>query len=83
MNSYLVTFLSTHHALKAEKILKKEESGIDLIPTPREISSECGFSIFIENTVRKPEQILKNIDYEHIYMINYSPDGEKNYEKNN
>lgn len=41
----LITFSSTSHALKAEKILKAREAEFLLIPTLREISSSCGLSV--------------------------------------
>lgn len=46
----LFTFLSVHHALKAEKILRTLGLEFDIIPTPRSISSSCGMSIIIEST---------------------------------
>jgi len=42
--SYLViTFESTHKAIKAEKTLEGLE--IEIIPTPRQLSANCGISI--------------------------------------
>ena len=82
-NNYLVTFFSTHHALKAEKILKKDHENIDLIPTPREISSECGFSVLIRESSAEPESLLKGIKFENIYTVKINSDGGKYYEKNN
>lgn len=42
--SYLViTFESTHQAIKAEKTLEGFE--IEIIPTPRQLSANCGISI--------------------------------------
>ncbi|MCF7934365.1 MAG: DUF3343 domain-containing protein [Spirochaetia bacterium] len=43
---YLITFLSTFYTMEAEEVfLSRDEASFLLIPTPREISSECGFSI--------------------------------------
>ncbi len=81
MNRYLVTFFSTHHALKAEKLLKEKINGITLIPTPREISSECGFSLFLEKTNDSPQELLSSLPYEHLYMIDTDTEGERTYEK--
>lgn len=83
MNDFLVTFFSTHHALKAEKALKEISSHIDLVPTPREINSECGFSVLIKEFEDKPSTLLKNMSYEQIYQIIYNDKGAKTYEKNN
>ncbi|MGB9629883.1 MAG: DUF3343 domain-containing protein [Thermodesulfobacteriota bacterium] len=38
-------FRSVHHVMKAEKLLKGKGIKIDLIPVPREISSDCGVAI--------------------------------------
>ena len=81
MSDFLVTFFSTHHALKAEKILKVISPRIDLIPTPREINSECGFSVLIRDFEDKPSTLFKDLSYEHIYQIKYNSKGAKTYEK--
>ncbi len=81
MNNYLVTFFSTHHALKAEKILKKELAEIDLIPTPREISSECGFSVLIKKDTNNIKKYIAHLSYEHCYLIIENNKKEKTYEK--
>ncbi len=39
----LITFMSTHHAFKAEKVLKKKIV-MKVIPTPHIITSSCGQS---------------------------------------
>jgi hypothetical protein len=44
----IITFLSVHHALKAEKVLLKEGLAISMIPVPREISSDCGVALKFE-----------------------------------
>ena len=41
----VVTFESTHHAIKTEGILKENEIPFKTIPTPREITLSCGLSI--------------------------------------
>jgi hypothetical protein len=41
----LYVFSSVHHVMKAEKLLKSRGLRIDLIPMPREISSDCGVAI--------------------------------------
>jgi len=38
-------FRSVHHVMKAEKLLRRKGIKIDLIPVPREISSDCGVAI--------------------------------------
>ena len=41
----LLVFLSVHQVMKAEKLLKHQGVNVDLIPLPREISSDCGVAI--------------------------------------
>ena len=41
----LFVFSSVHQVMKAERILKGRCYRIDLIPMPREISSDCGVAI--------------------------------------
>ncbi len=41
----VITFRSTHHAMKTEKALKNANLDIKMIPTPREITASCGLSI--------------------------------------
>ena len=41
----LLVFESVHQVMKAEKLLKGQGIKIDLIPMPREISSDCGVAI--------------------------------------
>ena len=38
-------FSSIHHVMRAEKLLKGKGIKIDLVPVPREISSDCGVAI--------------------------------------
>jgi hypothetical protein len=41
----VVLFYSTAHALRAEKVLKQAGVQIKLIPTPRQLSSDCGVAL--------------------------------------
>ncbi|NLK51187.1 MAG: DUF3343 domain-containing protein [Syntrophomonadaceae bacterium] len=60
-NVYTVfTFVSTHQALKAEKVLKEEALKASIIPVPREISSLCGLAIRVDAQQRgQVEQTLR------------------------
>jgi hypothetical protein len=42
---YVFIFESVHRVMKAEKLFKGKGIKIDLIPVPREISSDCGVAI--------------------------------------
>jgi transcriptional regulator GlxA family with amidase domain len=41
----IFTFPSTHQVLMAEKLLLAESISHEIIPTPKNISSDCGMSI--------------------------------------
>ncbi len=43
-------FDSIHYVLKAEKALKKEGVSCELVPVPREISSDCGMAVAIDES---------------------------------
>ncbi|MGA2467913.1 MAG: DUF3343 domain-containing protein [Thermodesulfobacteriota bacterium] len=40
-------FESVHRVMKAEKLLQGKGIKVDLIPVPREISSDCGIAVEI------------------------------------
>lgn len=77
----LVTFVSTHHALRAERIL--EEHGFEnfiIVPTPRDISSSCGLSIKFfcsEKDLLKKIFQVKGISIDDIYEFKKDDRGEK------
>ena len=44
----VVLFHSTAHAIRAEKVLKRASVRIKMIPTPRQLSSDCGMALRFE-----------------------------------
>ena len=81
LNDFILTFESTHNALATEKILRKKDIDVELIPTPREISAECGFTLVLENI--DLQTIKDNTNQKiigDIYVINQKNKGKK-YEK--
>ncbi|MGV1100590.1 DUF3343 domain-containing protein [Thiovibrio sp. JS02] len=42
---YVLILFSIHYVLKAEKLLKNSGISHDVVPVPREISSDCGMAI--------------------------------------
>ena len=57
---YVFLFESVHRVMKAEKLLKGKGIKIDLIPVPREISSDCGVAIELsEESEEKALLILR------------------------
>lgn len=41
----IVTFFTSHAAIRAEREMRTRGLGTELIPVPREISSACGFCL--------------------------------------
>lgn len=68
----VITFYSTHFALKSEKILQDLNYDFELIPTTRKISLNCGIAIKIKAQEKNEiEHILKshNVEVENIHNI--------------
>lgn len=58
---YVISFDSTHHAIKAEKLFKEANLNIKMMPTPREITASCGLSIrFEEADLGEVEKIISD-----------------------
>lgn len=59
----IITFQSTHHALKYEKYLEEAKLEFRTIPTPREISLSCGISIrFKQDDIDIIKSIIEKSD---------------------
>jgi hypothetical protein len=46
----VVMFHSTAHAIRAEKVLIEAGFQIKMIPTPRQLSSDCGMALRFDQT---------------------------------
>jgi hypothetical protein len=73
----LVTFYASHHAVRAEKVLKKNDFSVMLVPGPREISPNCGNALQLEyDLVEQVDETLKKnkvqIEALHHYKIELS-----------
>ncbi|KXG73885.1 DUF3343 domain-containing protein [Thermotalea metallivorans] len=73
---YVISFDSTHHALKTEKLLKGRFP-VEMIPTPREISASCGLSIKFSKAIFDPVmEMLKEDQGEYkVFRIEKSSNG--------
>ena len=81
---YIVSFSSTHHAIRSDKLF--EENGIKstTLPTPREITASCGISIRFQNEdMDKVIEILEvnGVEYKGIYNIKKLENGSKEVNK--
>lgn len=50
----VILFHTTSSAMRAEKLLVKEGFAVKLIPTPRELSSDCGVALRFDWAQREP-----------------------------
>lgn len=58
----VLTFSSSHHALKAEKVCKDAGISVSLIPLPREISADCGVCLIVRpDMLKQAEGILESM----------------------
>ncbi len=70
---YVVSFDSTHHAIRAEKLFKEHNLTVRMMPTPREITASCGLSIrFEEPDLKEVEDIINDeeLDVKGKYEMN-------------
>lgn len=80
---YIVSFNSTHHAIRLDKLLGELGIRATTLPTPREITASCGISIrFLVDDIEKIKNTLieNNIEYKGIYKITRLENGSKEVE---
>lgn len=68
----IITFYSTHLALRFEKLLKDEGIEVKIIPVPRQISSSCGLSgRFSKEDFDKVASLCssQNMEYDDVYKV--------------
>lgn len=77
---YIVSFNSTHHAIRTDKLFGENNIKSTTLPTPREITASCGISIrFLYNDLDNVKSVLKdnNIEFKGIYNIKKIENGQK------
>ena len=80
---YIVSFNSTNHAMRLDKLLIENSVKATTLPTPREITASCGISIrFLYQDIESVKNILiqNNIEYKGIYKITKIENGTKEVE---
>jgi Protein of unknown function (DUF3343) len=68
----LISFFASHHAVRAEAVLKRNGLAVKLIPGPKDLSPNCGVALRFNYAVREKVLALlaaKNvrIDGVHLY----------------
>lgn len=61
-NYYIILYYTIHDVLKAEKILKKHTIPHELVPVPRNLSSDCGMCVKLEDDLEKTLPLLGKIE---------------------
>lgn len=61
-NYTILTFANTHMVLKAEKLLLSRGVNLEIIPTPKDISSDCGMAIRLKTGTYSFQQLKKILD---------------------
>lgn len=82
---YIISFNSTHQAIKCDKIFGKNEMNHAVLPTPREITQSCGISIKFEiENIDKVKSIIEEnqIEYKGMFKI-FKQDEKKQVEEIN
>lgn len=75
---YFVSFNSTHHAIKSEKIFLENKINCTTLPTPREVSASCGISIrFLKEDLDKVIKVLDESEFRGIFRLVKDEDGKK------
>lgn len=80
---YLITFESTHLAIRTERALKNTYK-ITMIPTPRDLSASCGLSLTLEeeSLAGACETLaLQGFDGMRLYRVTRSESGSRQYQE--
>lgn len=81
---YIISFNSTHQAIKCDKVFGQNNMKYAILPTPREITKSCGMSIkFLIEDINTIKDTLKEnqIEYKGIFKIVKKEDGTKQVEE--
>lgn len=78
---YIFTFKNTYAVMKAEKALITAGFPVDPIPSPREINSECGFSLVMKIRSSHLGGCREMGQPERVYRVFFSENGEKSYQQ--
>jgi len=73
----VITFFSSQQVMKAERVLKKKDFKIMLIPGPREISPNCGVALCFEYKKEKEVGVMLNEHNIPFEKIHYYPEAKK------
>jgi hypothetical protein len=62
-NKYsVILFYTIHDVLRAEKILKQHRIPHELVPVPRNLSSDCGMCVKLQDDIEQALPLLSKIE---------------------
>lgn len=67
--SYYLLFSTIHDVLKAERRLKECGLGFELMPIPRNLSSDCGSCICLYDEIEEAMETLDGIRLERCFLF--------------
>lgn len=62
-------FHTIHDVLKTEKLLKAHGCDFELVPVPRNLSSDCGSCIKLKDNIEDVLEKIKNIDINRCFLF--------------
>ena len=68
--TYFLLFHTIHDVLKVDKILKKEAASYELVPVPRNLSTDCGMCIKLENDLESIKSHIEGIEMDKCFLFN-------------
>lgn len=66
---HFLLFGTIHDVLKADKLLKAEGFAFELVPVPRNLSSDCGMCIRLESSIDDALACLAHIRVERCFRF--------------
>jgi len=66
---YYLLFHTIHDVLRAEKALKAHCLDFELIPVPRNLSSDCGSCVKLNGNINNITQYLQGIEVDKCYLF--------------
>ncbi len=66
---YFLLFHSIHEVLRVEKMLKSRGIKFELVPVPRDLSSDCGMSIVLKQDIKDILPFLANTEIERCFFF--------------
>ena len=77
----LLTFQNHHFVMNAEKKLIAEGFYPKTVPTPRNVNSECGFSLLLKISKDSFTKVTAAADPVSVYQETYNEDGFPDYKQ--